>query len=453
MVLTDESDIRSLPPVPRTRLSRRDQLWAVRNPHVGSEMFRDAGGPVTRLTLAPAWLLPPVVMVTSPPGGHDMLSRSDAVMERVPTHAEMRRLIGRNLFDVEHDEWRPMRRALQPLFTKKNVASFAGHMAQAAETAARRWADAGEVDLDAECRMLTLRALGRSVLGVDLDESAEQIAGSLNTALAYIADRASNPMRAPFWLPTPRRRRAQRAAGVLRELTGNILRDCRRDATRNAPLVRALMEVADPQVGKRLSDNEVRDPLIVFLAAGHDTTATMLTYALWQLGRNPDLQSRARAEVAALGDRELTAADVAALPYTVAVLHESLRLCPPGPANPRTAKRDIDVDGYRVPAGSVVIFGVYAVQRDPALWDRPTDFDPERFLGPDAGTRDRWQYIPFGAGPRTCIGDHFAMLEATLALATVLRRLAITSRDDEFPVELPFTMVAAAPIRALVRCR
>jgi len=129
--------------------------------------------------------------------------------------------------------------------------------------------------------------------------------------------------------------------------------------------------------------------LIVFLAAGHDTTATMLTYALWQLGRNPDLQSRARAEVAALGDRELTAADVAALPYTVAVLHESLRLCPPGPANPRTAKRDIDVDGYRVPAGSVVIFGVYAVQRD-----------PERFLGPDAGTRDRWQYIPFGAGGR-----------------------------------------------------
>ena len=149
-----------------------------------------------------------------------------------------------------------------------------------------------------------------------------------------------------------------------------------------------------------MSDNEVGDQLIVFLAAGHDTTATMLTYALWQLGRNPDLQSRARAEVAALGDRELTAADVAALPYTVAVLHESLRLCPPGPANPRTAKRDIDVDGYRVPAGSVVIFGVYAVQRDPALWDRPTDFDPERFLGPDAGTRDRWQYIPFGAGGR-----------------------------------------------------
>ena len=121
---------------------------------------------------------------------------------------------------------------------------------------------------------------------------------------------------------------------------------------------------------------------------------------------------------------------MAALPYTVAVLNEALRLCPPGPANPRTAMQDIDVDGYRVPAGSLIVYGVYAVQRDPALWDRADEFDPDRFLGPAAKVRDRWQFVPFGGGPRSCIGDHFAMLEATLALATVLRRVEIESLDD-----------------------
>ncbi|BBZ66591.1 hypothetical protein MINS_20200 [Mycolicibacterium insubricum] len=106
----------------------------------------------------------------------------------------------------------------------------------------------------------------------------------------------------------------------------------------------------------------------------------------------------------------------------------------------------LPVDGYRIPAGTLLIYGIYAVQRDPALWERAEEFDPQRFLGPGARAYDRWQYIPFGAGPRSCIGDHFAMLEATLALATIVRRVELTSGEDDFPLALPFTMVAGAPI-------
>lgn len=449
----DRSNLAALPLPPKNPLPYREKVKALRLIHTGCQILRDAGGPVTRLVLAPKWMLPPVVVVTSVQGGHDVLSRPDSVMERISTHVEMRKLIGDNLFDVPHDEWLPLRRALQPLFIKKNVAKFAGHMAAAAQSSADRWSDGETIDLDTECRRLTLRALGRSILGVDLDESADRIAGSLNVALAYITDRGAGPFRAPAWLPTPTRRRARRAAGVLRDLTAGILRDCRRDPDTDAPLVRALMETSDPETEKLLTDNEIRDQLIVFLAAGHDTTATTLTYALWQLGRHPELQDRAVAEVTALGERELTAQDVPALPYIGAVLHESLRLCPPGPANPRTAMQDIEVDGYRVPAGTIVVYGVAAVHRDPALWEHAEEFDPDRFLGPEAKTRDRWQFVPFGAGPRTCIGDHFAMLEATLALATVLRRVEIRSTDDEFPVAFPFTMVADGPIRATVRPR
>ena len=126
------------------------------------------------------------------------------------------------------------------------------------------------------------------------------------------------------------------------------------------------------------------------------------------------------------------------------------RLCPPAAAIGRTAMRDISVDGYRVPAGTTVIYGIGAVHRDPALWDNPLAFDPDRFSPHNCAGRDRWQYLPFGGGPRSCIGDHFAMLEATLALATIIGRIEIRSTEADFPVAVPFTTVAAAPIPARV---
>ena len=161
------------------------------------------------------------------------------------------------------------------------------------------------------------------------------------------------------------------------------------------------------------------------MLAGHDTTATTLAYALWALGRQCDLQDRVAAEVADIDDRELTPEDVPRLGYTVQVLHEALRLCPPAPLLGRMATRDIEVDGYRVEAGTMLSVGIYALHRDPALWANPLVFDPNRFSPENSKGRDRWQFIPFGAGPRSCIGDHFAMLEATLALATLIRRTKI----------------------------
>ena len=135
------------------------------------------------------------------------------------------------------------------------------------------------------------------------------------------------------------------------------------------------------------------------------------------------------------------------------VLREALRLCPPVVVAGRTALRDIEVDGYRVPARSMVLVGVFGMQRDPALWDNPLEFDPDRFSPQNIGRLDRWQYIPFGAGPRSCIGDHFAMLEATLALATIIRTTEIESLAADFPLAVPFTMVAGAPIPARVTHR
>jgi cytochrome P450 len=165
------------------------------------------------------------------------------------------------------------------------------------------------------------------------------------------------------------------------------------------------------------------------------------------------LQNRVFVEVAELGDRPLTTDDVPRLRFTVQVLHEALRLCPPAPSISRLLMRDVEVDGHWVPAGTLAVIGVYAMQRDPELWDHPLEFDPDRFSPERSAGRSRWQYLPFGGGPRSCIGDHFAMLEATLALATIVRQVDIRSLDGVFATDVPFTAVAAGPIRAQVRQR
>jgi cytochrome P450 len=357
------------------------------------------------------------------------------------------------LFNFKHQAWLPRRRALQPLFTKQHVTQFARHMAEGADALSRAWPDGAELDLNQECRRLTLRVLSRSVLGLDIHTRADPLVEPLLAAAMYITNRAVRPVRAPWWLPTPARQRARAASASLHRLADEILQACRSDPTRDATLVRALIDVADPETGQRLSDEEIRHELVVFLGAGYDTTATTLTYALWALGRYPEQQDRVAAEVAALGDRPLTSDDVLRLGYTVQVLNEALRLCPPAPVITRMVMKDFDVDGYRVEAGNGVMVGIYAMHRDPRLWDHPLGFDPDRFSQENCKDRDRWQYLPFGGGPRSCIGDHFAMLEATLGLATIIRHAEIQSLYADFSVAVPFTMVAGAPIRARIRRR
>jgi cytochrome P450 len=444
----------ALPLAPKNPLPYRARLKAVRDFHTGTDRLRDAGGPVTRVILGPRWLIPPIVLATSPEGIRDIVSVRDGSVDKTSiVMTELRRLLGGNLFDLPHAEWLPRRRTLQPVFTRQRVRQFGGHMAEAAEMACVAWCGDTVIDLDANCRTLTLRALGLSVLGIDLGERAETVGEPMRVATSYAVTRALRPLRAPAWLPTPARRRARAAAAAIRELADEILQACRADPAKEAPLVHALIAATDPETGKSLSDAVIRDEMVMFLLAGHDTTATTLAYALWAVGRHPEVQDRVAAEVAELGDRQLTPDDVPRLGFTVQVLQEALRLCPPGATGTRMAIRDVEVAGYRVEAGTMLAVGRMAVQRDPRLWDDPLKFDPGRFSPDRAQGRDRWQYLPFGGGPRSCIGDHFAMLEATLALATIVRRVNIDSLDDDFPLAAPFTVVAAAPIPARVHRR
>ncbi|BBY44387.1 cytochrome P450 [Mycolicibacterium celeriflavum] len=446
-------DVRALPLVPKNPLPLWQLLKLVRRLDTGQEVIRDAGGPVTRIQFGPKRLYPPIVAVMSPNGMRDVLGRSDASSERCIYHDEVRNMAGDSLFVLPNDLWRPRKRALQPVFTKYNVRNFGGQMSGAAQAFVDRWRDGGDVDLDVECRRVAMQSLGRSVLGVDLNERADTIARCMHVASSYTADRALRPVRAPRWLPTPARRRTRRAVAEMKEITDEMVHACRTDPTRDAPLVRALMAARDPQTGSPISDDDISNDLLIFMLAGHDTTSTALTYSLWVLGHHPDIQARVATEAAAIGDRQLTPEDVPRLGYTVQVLHEALRLCPPAAGVARLATRDIVVDGYRVEAGTLVAVGLYGLHHDPTLWPDPMKFDPDRFSAENVKNRGRWQFLPFLGGGRPCIGEHFARLETTLALATIVRAMEIRSVDGTFECEVPFTTVAKGPIRARVRPR
>ena len=448
-------DVAKLPMAPKNPLPYRDQLRAVRSLIDGIQELLDAGGPVTRLVFGPKRLFPTAVLIASPQGARDVLGRTDEISDRggVPSTIQMYRLMGGNLLDLPHTQWLPRRRTLQPMFTKQYVPRYAGHMAAAAQTVVDGWCDGATVDLDTQCRALTLRALGRSVLGLDLDARADTIGPALRTTQSWITDRTTRPLNLPHWLPTRGQQRARRANATLHRLAAEILAAVRADPDRDAPLVRALITAADPHTGQPLSDDDICHELVLFILAGHDTTSTTLAYSLWALGRHPAIQQRVFDEVSELGDRPLTPDDVPRLGHTVRVLHEALRLCPPASGTSRLLKKDLAVDGYRLEAGTVAVVSFYALHRDPNLWDDPLTFEPDRFLPERSKGRNRWQYLPFGGGPRSCIGDHFAMLEATLALATLIRAARIESLNDDFPLATPMTVVAAAPIDARVHAR
>jgi cytochrome P450 len=352
---------------------------------------------------------------------------------------EARRLLGEGSLTSDGDVWRRHRRAIQPRFRREPVADLTELIAAEANALIGRLesrAGGGPVDVVVEMTQLTLGVLGRGVLDADLTRF-----GDLGPAFEAVQDQAMFEMVTlgilPIWLPLRRHRRFRNALGVLEDAAFELIDGHQdRGGAAQHDFIGGLASAYRDEPDTALTRTRIRDELLTILLAGHETTASTLSWMWHLLGAHPEVADRVAAEAAGvLGDRGPRQGDLQGLRYTTMMLQEVMRLYPPVWALTRRAVAADNIGGYDVPAGADVIVSPYTLHRHPAFWPDPARFDPARFdparFDPaQAGAAHRYAYIPFGAGPRVCVGSHLGTLEATLVAAMVARRFRLQPVPD-----------------------
>lgn len=331
--------------------------------------------------------------------------------------------IGDSLFVAEGANWRWQRHALAPAFALRHVQGLGPIMTAAAEASSRRLQAApGPVDLFEETVAATFEVISDVTLSGERTFDREAVHHAID---GYIAQTAKvsllDVMGLPGWLPRPGRMFSRPGLNRMKQIADRAIAG-RAAAPRSQgvpDLLDLLLDAADPETGRTMTRDELRDNLLTFIVAGHETTALTLAWALYLCAFDPAVQDRAAAEAqAVLGDRAATAGDMPRLPLIQRIVQETLRLYPPAALLSRTAQAADRLCGREVLPGDTVMLPIYALHRHHLLWDRPDAFDPDRFLT----TPDRYAFLPFGAGPRICIGASFALHEAIIILATLLAR-------------------------------
>jgi cytochrome P450 len=341
----------------------------------------------------------------------------------------LRLFLGNGLLTSEGNFWRRQRRIAQPAFHRQRIADFATTMVSLTERMVDAWerqADRGDaIDVAEEMTALTLRIVAKTLLSTDIDDGENEVGRSVELLNGFARDLMTNPFTLPISLPTPRNRRFRRAADVLERTLQSIITERRRTGEDAPDLLSMLMHARDDETGEQMSDEQLRDEAMTIFLAGHETTANALAWAFYLLSTHPDVERRLRAELdEVLGGRSPTMQDLGKLPFLQQVVKETLRLYPPAWSIGRRAIEEDVIDGYRIEAGSLVILSPWVTHRHPALWPNPEGFDPERFTPESEKIRPRYAYFPFGGGPRLCIGNNFAMMEAQLLLATIVPRIS-----------------------------
>jgi len=349
-------------------------------------------------------------------------------------------VLGEGLITSEGDVWRRQRKLAQPAFHRDRLTDFARWMTDATSDMLARWdaraalssakangaheataRDVPTVDVHGEMMRVTLDIVGRTLLSQSLDERAEGIEDAMAVTVRCAADYVASPLSLPLWFPSPGNIRFRRAKRTLDALALDIIAERRKKPVPKSDLLSMLMDARDEETREAMTDRQLKDELLTIVTAGHETTANAMTWTLYLLSKHPDVARRVESEVASvLGTRTPALEDLARMPYGLAVIQESMRLYPPVWGFERRALEDDEIGGYRIAKGTQVAIFPYVLHRHPAHWQNPEGFDPERFLsGPE---RPRYAYLPFGGGPRICIGNAFAMMEAQILLSMIASR-------------------------------
>jgi cytochrome P450 len=362
-------------------------------------------------------------------------------------------VFGEGLLTSEGSFWLRQRRLAQPAFHRARIAAYAETMVGYTERLFDSWRDGEERDIHQEMMRVTLQIVGKTLFDADVARDAKEVGESLELLMELSAD-FGRAILIPSWVPTLGNIRKSRAIKRLDKIIYRIIEE-RRKSGRDAGDLLSMLLAARDEDGSRMTDKQLRDESITLFLAGHETTANLLSWTWWLLAQNPMAEKKMHAELdGVLGGKVPTFDDVAKLRYTELVLTESMRLYPPAWGTARVAIEDHEIGGYKVPKGTGVSLSQWVMHRDPRWFDAPEEFRPERWEDGLAKRLPRFAYFPFGGGPRQCIGNTFALMEATLVLATIAQRYRFRLVEGHAVVPLPsITLRPRHGIRAILEAR
>jgi cytochrome P450 len=356
--------------------------------------------------------------------------------------------LGNGLLLSEGDVWKRQRRLMQPAFHKQRIEAYADTMVSEAESTLRGWRDGEQRDVHVDMMRTTSEIAAITMFGAHMGDAGAELSRGVEDVMRRYLGVLGTGIPLPASIPTPTNVRFRRALSRLDELVHSFIQQRRKSTEPAGDLLSLLLAAHDDDGGAPMSDQQLRDECVTLFVAGHETTALALSYSLLLLAEHPDALGRLRAELAVLGSRSPRYADLQALRFTEAVVKEAMRLYPPAWAIGREAIVDTSLGRYRVPKGAEVALIQWSAHRDPRWFARPEAFVPERWLAQD--DLPRFGYFPFGGGPRVCIGNHFAMTEAVLVLATLMSRFQVkpaTTRRLRFMPSVTLRPRGGVPLR------
>ncbi len=355
-------------------------------------------------------------------------------------------LIGNGLVTSEGDFWRRQRRIMQPMFHRNKIDDFSRVMVDTAEEITSEWKGYAEqktpIDVAKEMTRLTQQVIARTMFSTDVGGQTDMYMEAFEHGLEFLNQRMFNPLPFIDKLPTPTNLRFKKAVQTLNDSIYSLIDERKLANSNSQDLLSMLLAARDEETGEGMSDQQIRDEVTTIFFAGHETTASTLSWTWYLLARHPEIEIRLHAELdEILGGKKPTAADYGALQYTRRIVDEVLRLYPPAWMFARQSINADEISGYHIPAGAMLMLSPYVTHRHPRYWENPEEFNPDRFLPEQSANRPKYAYFPFGGGPRLCIGRDFALVEAALVIAEIAQRYRMRLVDS--------TSVHAQPIATL----
>ncbi len=363
---------------------------------------------------------------------------------------------GNGLFISEGEFHRHQRKLMAPVFQPRHIADYADTMVGYGERIQQEWHEGEIIDLNQQMLSLTLSIIGKVLFDTDVFNEKDELGAAMGIGFEYTVHKLTSLFTPPLSWPTPRNIRMRKATQVVEEHIQNMIAEERQNRTEHNNFLSVLLQAKDEN-GEAMSNQQLMDECLTLFGAGHETTAAALTWTWYFLCQHPDAYTKVQQEVdTVLQGRTPTYDDLAQLPYCLQVFKETMRLYPPAAAILREALHDIEIDGYTIPKGYNVMISPYTLQRNPAYFLQPETFNPEHFTSEREKQLPRHAYIPFGAGPRICIGNYFALMEGQLLIATLaqsIRFLLVPSQTIEPDPAHNLALRPGGKVEAIVKKR